>query len=228
MPVLPLTAFLSDPFRGSVVSPILLVAYDSDTLELRVPDVDHRFAGHVLRLGQPTEWDAEATVADTPLAFVRTTMDAVEGAHRDESELRMELMAVAMTIPHELDGALYFFTAERAYPVRGTFPLIFRKGNNISLATLTAYDLVDPTAPSPNHRTIMLHTLRIQPVNTWWASGVDMLREILLQHFESVDEDALHSQNIQALASNADETVFRLSSTGPVRGLARGPLKTLR
>lgn len=217
---LPTATFFIEPHTGSALTKCMVVLLDpiSGVVVMR-KRLSRQLSGRLVQIGTPTDWDPEKSVPNLSNNFIRLAFkhDSMRKGE-DVDSLRRDFKHYVMMPPEEVSGQLYIVNHwGLAFPVVDSHPIILRKGNGTSLATLTLYNIFTPTG-NKNISYVMPHILCVRPQNTWWVTIRETILEILRQHFTHVPEDALDKLEVQRMESNpkTSETVMKLSMQFPL------------
>ncbi|RPF82036.1 MAG: hypothetical protein CBC65_001500 [Rhodothermaceae bacterium TMED105] len=220
MPPLPTATYFIEPHTGSALTKCMVVLLDpiSGVVVMR-KRLSRQLSGRLVQIGTPTDWDPDKSIPNLSNNFIRLAFkhDATRKGEDVES-LRRDLKHYVMMPPDEVSGQSYIVNHwGLAFPVMDGQPIVLRKGNGASLATLTLYNIFTPTG-SANINYLMPHIICVRPQNTWWVTIKETILEILRQHFAHVSENALDKLEVQRIEPNeaTSETVMRLSMPFPL------------
>ena len=220
MPPLPTATYFIEPHTGYVLTKCTVVLLDpiSGVVVMR-KRLSRQLSGRLVQIGTPIDWTPDESIPKLSNAFIRLAFkhDTTRKGEDVES-LRRDFKNYVMMPPEEVSGQCYIVNHwGLAFPVADRHPIVLRKGNGASLATLTLYNIFTPTG-SERMNYLMPHIICVRPQNAWWVTIKETIFEILRQHFTHVPEDALDKLEVQRMESNdtSSETVMRLSMPFPL------------
>lgn len=230
MPLTKVVACLADHRTGDIVTPstVLLIDLVSQVFVLcSSHDVPH---GMVVQPLQLLDWDPDETIHNLTDEFVKRAFEHDEEAKaRPVEALRRRLKDVANTaFPESMSGRPYVVAISGlAFPLNGADPVVVRQGHADSLVSMSLFDIFTPHG-SPHFRYLMPDAICVRPAHSWWTTVRQTMKELLQQHFASVDCNFIDFTNMWrvehgAAARGNDETVVALRSPYPAILRHAGP-----